>query len=571
MRKSVLLLGACVLAYSATPFAQESMADTVMQQLSAARQQGIIQADGTFNLADADHQFSGQLLCADSVIANQIKSLETALKTPDFDNETTLQNLNELLKCVSLSGLKTTDKTSGDQIQFTGHYHYPVFSDGSIITAKAQDKNIRINFGLTGDNQDFNMNVTSDKGQTLGALAAQYDANKLSTPFEMGLLVGMARYFYPQANIEEKFQQKMLDMAPSLRGAAHLLKAELYRPTGEPVVLFNGDTNDNYTLNVFSSTNRNFGALSWNGQVFDVNLDFPKSDLHVLTSKATVPADFQTKYEQFFQTIATSKGNVPEEQILEHVGDMMSGIREELVVYGLNNSPLAQLTVQLNDHIKFSAAKEPTPADVVDHAELKILQENACPIKTVSFTKAKPNMITVCRADGCADETIESGKSAEEVIGCFGEAMVLFQRFGNEMEEEIKTFSDVYVPGISDGYNIAMNRYQVNEIINQAAMVSIIAMSKDGGMGGDANLSDLGGRQTLSDELKDLLLTDQSIRSNKEGIVTIELASAEAAELMPDLKKVLGYRVVSGCTADTNICVADFKRSSTEPEKKTVP
>ena len=566
MRKSVLLLGACVLAYSSASFAQESMADYVMQQLSAARQQGIIQADGTFNLEDTDHQFSGKLLCADSDIANQIKSLETAFKTSDFDNETTRQNLNSLLKCVSLSGFKSTDKASGDQIQFTGNYHYPVFDNGSTITAKAQDKNIRINFGLTGDSQDFNLSVTSDKGQTLGVLAAQYDANKLSIPFEMGLLVGIAGYLYPQANIEEKFQKQMLDIAPSLRGTAHLLKAELYRPTGEPVVLFNGDTNDNYTLNVFSSTNKNFGSLSWNGRVFDVNLDFPKSDLHVLTSKTTVPADFQTKYEQFFQTISSMQGNVSEEQVLAQVGDMMSGVHEELVVYSLNNNPFAQLTVQLNDNIQLSAAKEPAPADIIDHAELKILQENACPIKTVSFTKTNPNMITVCRANSCADETIESGKSAEDVMGCFVEATALFQRFGNEMEEEIKTFSDVYIPGISDGYNMAMNRYQINEIINQAAMVSIIAMAKDGGMGGDANLSDLGGRQTLSDELKDLLLTDQSIRSNKEGIVTIELASAEAAELMSDLKKVLGYRVVSGCTADTNICVADFRKSPTRPE-----
>ena len=66
----------------------------------------------------------------------------------------------------------------------------------------------------------------------------------------------------------------------------------------------------------------------------------------------------------------------------------------------------------------------------------------------------------------------ESGRSMVEMLGVLAIIGVLS------------------IGGIA-GYTLAMNRYRANEILDTAAKVAVIAMSKNGGQGGDASLADL--------------------------------------------------------------------------------
>ena len=103
-----------------------------------------------------------------------------------------------------------------------------------------------------------------------------------------------------------------------------------------------------------------------------------------------------------------------------------------------------------------------------------------------------------------------------------------------------------------------MKRYVTNEILDSAAKVAVIAMSKNAGQGGDADLSELGGISRLDDEVQKVILTDSSIRADQNGQVTIELEPNAAKDIMPVISELLGDKVVSGCTPDTNICVIKY-------------
>ena len=102
----------------------------------------------------------------------------------------------------------------------------------------------------------------------------------------------------------------------------------------------------------------------------------------------------------------------------------------------------------------------------------------------------------------------ESGRSMVEMLGVLAIIGVLS------------------IGGIA-GYTLAMNRYRANEIIDAAAKIAVVAMSKDGGKGGNANQEDVPGLK---------LVGASEISSTSDGSVTIKgLDSDYVKELIGDL------------------------------------
>ncbi|MBQ7412893.1 MAG: hypothetical protein IJV07_01275 [Alphaproteobacteria bacterium] len=132
--------------------------------------------------------------------------------------------------------------------------------------------------------------------------------------------------------------------------------------------------------------------------------------------------------------------------------------------------------------------------------------------------------------------TNESGRSMVEMLGVLAIIGVLS------------------IGGIA-GYTLAMNRYRANEIMNAAAQVSIVAMSKDGGVGGEATLTDVGGVDSISLPGID---DDASITGYRNGVVSISINS-EYEQVATILNSLLGSRKEGNCT--TSGCVANFQKS----------
>ena len=60
------------------------------------------------------------------------------------------------------------------------------------------------------------------------------------------------------------------------------------------------------------------------------------------------------------------------------------------------------------------------------------------------------------------------------------------------------------------GYTLAMNRYRANELLDTAAKVAVVAMTKNGGIGDNANTIDIRVTQ-IATELKPDYVTRTSI------------------------------------------------------------
>ena len=137
--------------------------------------------------------------------------------------------------------------------------------------------------------------------------------------------------------------------------------------------------------------------------------------------------------------------------------------------------------------------------------------------------------------------TNESGRSMVEMLGVLAIIGVLS------------------IGGIA-GYTLAMNRYRANEILNAAAEVSITALSANGGVGGTATLSDLGGYETMT--LPGIGNND-AITGYNNGVVVIQLESGynAVANIMNSLS---GNRVVTTGTqkdCKDNLCVINMSKS----------
>lgn len=102
----------------------------------------------------------------------------------------------------------------------------------------------------------------------------------------------------------------------------------------------------------------------------------------------------------------------------------------------------------------------------------------------------------------------ESGRSMVEMLGVLAIIGVLS------------------IGGIA-GYTLAMNRYRANEILDTAAKVAVIAMSKNAGNGADADYTELGITS---------LVGATNITANSTGVVTVQGITSDAvANLVQEL------------------------------------
>ena len=134
--------------------------------------------------------------------------------------------------------------------------------------------------------------------------------------------------------------------------------------------------------------------------------------------------------------------------------------------------------------------------------------------------------------------TNESGRSMVEMLGVLAIIGVLS------------------IGGIA-GYTLAMNRYRANEILNAAADVAIVAMSKDGGVGGNANLADLGGIEQLT--IPAVTNGNNAIKGYANGVVEISLDNnySDVGNIIASMSG--GRMVSSGC--DASNCAVNMQKA----------
>ena len=143
--------------------------------------------------------------------------------------------------------------------------------------------------------------------------------------------------------------------------------------------------------------------------------------------------------------------------------------------------------------------------------------------------------------------TNESGRSMVEMLGVLAIIGVLS------------------IGGIA-GYTLAMNRYRANEILNAAALVSIAATSARGGAGNQADLSDLGGINTMT---LPGIEADADITGYANGIVQIKV-NGQYARAANIVKTLSGRRVESEVTCtEGSDCVITVNMANSVREATT--
>ena len=130
----------------------------------------------------------------------------------------------------------------------------------------------------------------------------------------------------------------------------------------------------------------------------------------------------------------------------------------------------------------------------------------------------------------------ESGRSMVEMLGVLAIIGVLS------------------IGGIA-GYTMAMNRYRANEILNTAAQLSILAMTKNGGAGGTVTLDSLPGIQLAGiDSASDMTAYDN-------GVVDITVNSSfEPVSNM--INELAGGKMVTGSTNCVAGCSINMQASA---------
>ena len=134
-------------------------------------------------------------------------------------------------------------------------------------------------------------------------------------------------------------------------------------------------------------------------------------------------------------------------------------------------------------------------------------------------------------------KTNESGRSMVEMLGVLAIIGVLS------------------IGGIA-GYTLAMNRYRANEVLNAASAVAITAMSARGGIGGDVNLSDLGGKEVLTLPTID---SNDGIKGHANGVVEISINSE-----YPEVAKIvnsLSAGRIEGTACTTTSCKINMAKA----------
>ena len=135
-------------------------------------------------------------------------------------------------------------------------------------------------------------------------------------------------------------------------------------------------------------------------------------------------------------------------------------------------------------------------------------------------------------------KTNESGRSMVEMLGVLAIIGVLS------------------IGGIA-GYTLAMNRYRANEIINAASDVAITAMSANGGTGGDADLSDLGGLDILT---LPGITNNSDIKGYANGVVEITINS-DYGDVTKIINSLSGGRIMNGTSCAGTSCKVNMAHS----------
>lgn len=132
--------------------------------------------------------------------------------------------------------------------------------------------------------------------------------------------------------------------------------------------------------------------------------------------------------------------------------------------------------------------------------------------------------------------------------------MTMKNESGRSMVEMLGVLAIIGVLSIGGiaGYTMAMNRYRANEIIDTASKTAIIAMTSNAGVGGDANISNLGSNIKVP-----CIKADGDIESDRYGKVTINVD--EACTGVADVIKTLASSK-GGC--DGNTCTLKFGDAS---------
>ena len=110
------------------------------------------------------------------------------------------------------------------------------------------------------------------------------------------------------------------------------------------------------------------------------------------------------------------------------------------------------------------------------------------------------------------------------------------------------------------GYNMAMTRYQANEVLNTAAMLSIMAASANGGEGKDITLAEAKKEFGMASEICNV-----DMKATKEGVVTITFGedcqvgkdTVHMRAVQEQVQKLSGERVVSSSEKE---CVIDMNK-----------
>ena len=125
----------------------------------------------------------------------------------------------------------------------------------------------------------------------------------------------------------------------------------------------------------------------------------------------------------------------------------------------------------------------------------------------------------------------------------------LNQESGRSMVEMLGVLAIIGVLSIGGiaGYTMAMNRYRANEIMSAASHVAIVAQTKDGGVGGDASLTD-------TPDLRAENLGITNIEANREGIVQITGVRGDVASAINSVmgEDVCGANPTDGATCTYN-------------------
>ena len=548
MKKSILLFTALLTTVATSALAQEDVSNPI-GIISKARQEGIIGQDNGFVIDTPATYVKGKLWCTDDQIQANFEAIKNGLDNPNLDPQTLTPQVRSLLKCASVSAYQE----KGVNLNFNGNFRYPVCDNGSVLTvpspSEEQKGTLTVTCTESNNIQSVTASMVSDTNKKLANITVQYDIPKMMPIFELGVLSGMSRNEAQHDRIRARAMELVSQYTKSLNAPFSIKNLTIYKPDENPLLLITENQQKNYVASLFNSAQKEVMSIKQTKNGIILKANFPESANPFVAINIQFPENIKEKYQRVAASLSTASH--PEDVDVAAVGKLLEDVHVTNAVYSLNSEPFAKLKLQTRDRISLTQANPPQIEDVVDNAELVFVKQTAtCPVRSVRFTYKNPQMLTICKQAGCSDVAIPD--AADIIVPCLDSLQPAAERFMQEVEAEKEKLDieSIYIPGFSDGYRQARRRYEVNEIINSAMMVAIMAQTSNDGT--EKNLSSLNTGSPASSILID---SDNAIRATKEGITTIELKPEHAGKYMPLLRSALSDRIVSGCTADTNICV----------------